>query len=173
MQKHRALITIIAAVADNGVIGNSQTNNLPWERLEGDLPRFKQITVGNGNNAVIMGRKTFLSFPKRPLPDRVNLVLTRDETFEVPEGVKKFSDITDAIDEYSHRCDYIFLIGGASVYNEGLQFADEMILTLVHQNPEGDVFFPDYDRREWEVVNTAHFPEYGYDVVYLKHKTSV
>ena len=142
----RPLISIIAAVSDNGAIGKN--GDLLWH-LPADMKHFKSMTVGH---AVVMGRKTFDSLPKGPLPDRKNVVLT-----SVPEAY--FEDafpatsLTDAISLCSSQKE-IYIIGGGMVYKQALSMADRLYLTFVHHNfPDADTFFPEIDFSEWEEMS--------------------
>ena len=126
-------LAIIAAIARNRVIGKE--GKLPWHISE-DLRRFKNITIGH---AVLMGRKTYESIG-RPLPDRRNAVLSSSAL----SGVETFATIADALRALSGE-DVVFVIGGASVFAALLERADELYLTLIHRDVEGDTFFPPYE----------------------------
>lgn len=148
-------ISMIAAVAANRVIGAK--NDLIW-RLPEDLKRFKKITLGH---PVIMGRNTYLSLG-RPLPKRTNVVITSSEDFtsEVPEGVIVVKSLMEALvmapdlDE-----EEVFVIGGGRVYTEALGFADRLYLTLLDQEFEGDVWFPDWTEQFQNVIEEEEFAE--------------
>lgn len=155
------MITIIAAVAENGAIGlNGKL--LYW--LPADLRRFKALTTGH---TIIMGRKTFESLPKGALPNRRNIVLSRSKQ-DFP-GAETYASLTDALmacnlplkgaDESDGS--EIYIIGGASVYAEALPLANRLCLTEVHDTPaEADAFFPTFDRDEWHVAfREAHEPD--------------
>ena len=136
---------IIAAVAENDVIGKD--GDIPWHYSE-DMKHFKQKTTGH---SVIMGRKTYFSLPEdfRPLPNRKNIVLSRSEP-ELPESVELANSLDEAwekAEEYSNKA---FIIGGAGVYKQAMQEADRMILTEVHEEYEGDTFFPEWSKDDWE-----------------------
>ena len=137
-------ITMIVAVAENGAIGKD--NNLLWH-ISGDLKRFKAITTGH---SIIMGRKTYLSFPKRPLPDRKNIILTTNDT--VFEGAYTAKNIEQAL----ALCDSdeVFIIGGESVYRQFLPYTTKIYLTRVHRSYEADTFFPTLNMDEWETIDT-------------------
>ena len=137
------MITLIVAVADNGVIGRD--NTLPWHLPE-DLKRFKRLTMGK---PMIMGRKTFESIGK-PLPGRRNIVVTRDpnyhrEGIEVVHGMAEALAITAGVPE-------VMVIGGAELFRAALPMAGRIHLTRVHGNIEGDVVWPALDNRQWEVI---------------------
>ena len=139
-------IIIIAAVAENGVIGRD--GDIPWHIPE-DLKHFKQKTSGH---AVLMGRKTYFSLPEdyRPLSDRKNIVLSRSEP-DVPEEVEVASSLEQGFEKASEH-EKCFVIGGAGVYEQSLDYADRLVLTEVEKNPEGDTYFPDWDEEEWKEV---------------------
>lgn len=142
----RIAIVLIAAVADNGVIGRE--NALPW-RLSSDLKRFKAITSGK---PVVMGRKTYLSIGK-PLPGRTNIVVTRDAAFNVP-GVVSTATLDDALtaargDALRRGADSIVMIGGTEVFQQTMALADRLEITHVHTKPEGDATFPHIDPKLW------------------------
>lgn len=133
-----AVISIIAAVNLRGVIGRA--NTLIW-RLPRDLARFRSITVGK---PVLMGRRTFESLG-RPLPGRLNVVITRDAAYAAP-GCKVAHTVTDALGlEGVRDSAEVMIIGGSDVYGQFLARADRLYLTLVHDESEGDAFFPDFE----------------------------
>lgn len=136
-------VTLIAAVASNGVIGTN--NEMPW-RLPADLKYFKQQTMGK---PVLMGRKTYESLGK-PLKDRTNVILSRTLT-EAPEGCELIGTIPDAIAKYGE--DELMVIGGADIYAQTLTIADRLLLTEIDQSFEGDAYFPGFDRKEWKLVS--------------------
>jgi dihydrofolate reductase len=128
-------VTLVVAASLDGVIGRG--GDLPW-RLPADLKRFKATTKGH---AVVMGRKTWLSIPKRPLVDRLNIVVTRDAAF-VAEGAQVASDVDDAVAIGARFNDEVMIIGGASIYADAMRVADRIVLTLVHTHvPDGDARF--------------------------------
>ncbi len=164
-------ISIIAAVAKNGVIGIN--GKLPWsspqerELFRPDMLRFKELTTGN---IVVMGRNTYESFPNGPLKNRLNIVLTNRASYNVPEGVLKAPSLIDAL-ELAYRQEGerdIYLIGGQQVYADGLKYAGLMELTEVHREYEGDALFPDWDRAEWTQLSRER-KEY-FDFVTYVHK---
>ena len=133
-------LTLIAALADNGVIGRAGA--LPWH-LPDDLRRFKSLTMGR---PILMGRRTFESIG-RALPGRRNLVLTRGAN-PLPEGVEAVSSLTSALEKCA-AVDELCVVGGAEVYRQTLAQADRMELTRVHVTLAGDVTFPDFDQTQW------------------------
>jgi len=122
--------------------------------MPADLKRFKALTLGHH---VIMGRKTFDEI-KKPLPDRINVVVTRSPDF-APDGVAVARSIEEAVAKAEAAGDpEIFVIGGAEIFSQLLHRADRMHLTRVHTEPEGDTFFPEFDDvNEWQLVDTEHF----------------
>lgn len=142
-------ITLIVAVADNGVIGAQGA--LPWH-LPDDLQRFKRITLGH---PVLMGRRTCASLA-RPLPGRRNIVLTRSGLPPMP-GVEVVHSIDAALALCSGAAE-LFVIGGSEVYRQTLPLAARIELTEVHACPSGDVHFPAYDPREWREIRRDEHP---------------
>ena len=142
------MITIIAAVAKNRAIGY-QNKLIYW--LPNDLKRFKALTTGH---TIIMGRNTYLSLPKGALPNRRNIVLSR--------STKEFTgcDVYASLDEALKHCtpdEDIYIIGGASVYNQALKIADRLCLTEIDDTPaEADTFFPPYD--DWQEESREDHP---------------
>lgn len=149
-------LTLVAAVGDNGVIGRD--GGLPWERT-GDLAHFKALTTGH---VLLMGRRTYDSIG-RPLPDRTSVVVTRQPQWEAPAQVVVCHDVDTAVAEALALDDEVFVIGGAEVYRQTLARADRLVLTWVHQSPEGDTWFPRVDWDSWQ--ETRREPQPGFDVV--------
>ncbi|WP_274475113.1 dihydrofolate reductase [Mangrovimonas aestuarii] len=142
-------LTIIVAAAENNVIGKD--NQLIWH-LSDDLKRFKSLTSGH---CIIMGRKTFESFPK-PLPNRTHIVISRQADYKVPEGVIVVNNIKAAIDAAKHD-KQPFIIGGGEIYRQAMDYADKIELTRVHTGFEGDTYFPEIDHNIWkETLNKYH-----------------
>jgi len=137
-------ISLIAALARNRVIG--VRNTLPW-RLSDDLKRFKTITMGH---TLLLGRKTFESIG-RPLPGRTSIVLTRQPSYAVPDGVLTAPDFRSALELAAGS--ELFVAGGAEVYELALPFADRLLLTRIDADYEGDAYFPRFDPLEWELVS--------------------
>ena len=150
-------VAIHVAIAQNGVIGRE--GDLPW-RLSSDLKRFKADTMGK---PIIMGRRTWESFPKRPLPGRLNIVVTRDETFAA-EGGEVAHSLDDAISLATERAssmpeaDEICVIGGGEIYARALPMADELHITHVLAEPDGDTYFPAIEPAVWEPVSSEDVP---------------
>ncbi len=148
-------IVVIAAVADNGVIGDD--NRLIW-RLKTDLKRFRSLTLGR---PVLMGRKTFLSIGK-PLPGREIIVLTRDPGFAA-DGVSIAHSLDEGLETgqrlaAASGADSVVIAGGAEIYRQALPLADRLELTIVHAKPSGDALFPDWERDAFEAGMNDHHP---------------
>ena len=142
-------LTIIVAAGENNAIGKD--NNLIWH-LRDDLKRFKTLTSGHH---IIMGRKTFESFPK-PLPNRTHVVISRQNNYKVPEGVVLVNSIKQAIEVSKHDTQP-FIIGGGQIYEQAMPLANKIEITRVHENFEADTFFPEIDTTIWrETSNTFH-----------------
>jgi dihydrofolate reductase len=140
-------LSIIVAVADNGVIGRN--NQLPW-RLSADLRRFKELTMGH---AVIMGRKTYESIG-RPLPGRRMIVITRQADYSARHATI-VSNFGEALAEATkHNETEAFVIGGAAVFEQALLIAERLYLTRVHADTEGDVHFPPLDPAAWRLLES-------------------
>ena len=137
-------LTLVVAVAENGVIGNKGA--LPW-RIPEDLKRFKALTMGK---PCIMGRKTWDSLPKKPLPGRTNIVVTRDSGFR-PDGAEVAHSFEDALGIAARgNPDEIMIIGGAAIFAAALPLAQRIELTEIMAAPEGDAFMPPFDRAHWQ-----------------------
>jgi dihydrofolate reductase len=136
-------VTLIAAVASNGVIGLN--NTLIW-KLPADQAFFRAQTIGK---PILMGRKTFESLG-RPLKDRKNVVLSRSLE-EAPAGCILVSSLKEAIERYAN--DDLMVIGGAEIYRQSLPFADRLLLTEIEESFEGDTYFPEFDRSEWTLIS--------------------
>jgi dihydrofolate reductase len=159
-KKKTSNLTIIVAAGENNAIGKN--NDLIWHLSE-DLKRFKSLT--NGHH-IIMGRKTFESFPK-PLPNRTHIVITRQKDYQVPFGVTVVKSLEDAI-EASRSDSQPFIIGGGEIYKQALPLADTLEITRVHADfPEADTYFPDIDKTVWkEVERTTHDADENHDYAF-------
>ncbi len=160
MNVAQPLISLIVAMAQNGVIGRD--NALPW-RLPADLKRFKAFTLGK---IVLMGRKTFESIG-RPLPGRDNLVLTRDRGWWA-SGVIVVHSVEQALTQAG--ANELVAIGGAQIYRLLMPFARRIYLTHVHADVPGDTFFPDFDPTQWDDVECRMHPadeEHAYPVTFV------
>jgi dihydrofolate reductase len=143
------IISMIAAVSENMVIGRN--NDLPWH-LPDDMKYFMQTTKGH---CVIMGRKNYESIPEkfRPLPNRVNIVVTRQINFVAP-GCTIVHSLSQALEKAEDiGPDEVFLIGGSEVYRQGVTLAGRLYLTEIKATLEGDVYFPNFDRSVWQEVS--------------------
>ena len=138
-----APITLIVAVAQNGVIGAQGT--MPWHLPE-DLKRFKALTLGK---PVLMGRKTWESLPRKPLPGRTNIVVTRDAGFQAP-GAAVVHSVEDGLAAAAReQPQEIMVIGGAAIFAETLPLASKIHWTQIMARPEGDAFMPPLDPKQW------------------------
>ena len=149
-------IALVVARARNGVIGRD--GELPW-RLRSDLQRFKAVTMGK---PCIMGRKTWDSLPLKPLPGRLNLVLSKDESFEA-RGAVVCTTLDEAVEIAREQAmddgvDEVCVIGGAGLFAAALPRAKRLYLTEVDAEPEGDVRFPPFDESAWVEVSSEAVP---------------
>ena len=159
---HAIAMVLVAAVADNGVIGRD--NAMPW-RLGSDLKRFKALTMGK---PVVMGRKTYLSIGK-PLPGRTNIVVSRDAGFAAP-GVLVAGNLDAALsaargDALRRGVDEIVVIGGSDIYTQCMPLADRLEITHVHARPDGDTSFPPIDGALWREIARSEHPAGAQEVV--------
>lgn len=160
------IVSLIAAMAENRVIGRN--NDLPW-KLPDDMKFFMQTTKGHH---VILGRKNYDSLDERfkPLPNRTNIVVTRQKQFNAPgcsvvNSIEKALEIAKANNEPE-----AFVIGGAEIYSLALQRADKIYLTEIHATVQGDTFFPDFDKTVWKETERRPHPKddkhiYAFDFV--------
>lgn len=165
--KAKLTLSLIAAVAQNGVIGIN--NTMPWH-LPGDFQYFKAKTLGK---PIIMGRKTWDSLG-RPLPGRLNLVVSRQTGLQL-EGAEVFESLDAALERAmtwadEHGADEVMLIGGAQLYAQALEQADRLYLTRVDLNPDGDTWFPEFKAGRWVLESnipnlaTDKSPAYQFEV---------
>lgn len=145
------MITLIAAAAENNALGKD--NGLLWH-LPDDFKHFKQITTGH---YIVMGRKTFESFPK-PLPNRTHIIITRQNDYPVPEGCHVVNSLQKAIG-ICPKDEEIFIIGGGEIYSQALAIADKIELTRVHTSLDADTFFPEIDLKDWQLVFEEFHPK--------------
>lgn len=159
-----AVITMIAAAAENNALGKD--NDLVWH-LPDDFKRFKQLTMGHH---IIMGRKTFETFPK-PLPNRTHIVITRKKDYQ-KEGAIVVQSLEEAL-ELAKDDPQPFIIGGGEIYKLGLAEADKIELTRVHGTFEADAFFPEIDEKNWKLVSSSFHPKdenHNYAFTYLTYE---
>lgn len=163
MPKERTL-TMIAAAAENNALGKD--NDLIWH-ISDDLKRFKRLTTGH---AIIMGRKTFESMPKA-LPNRTNIVLTKRKDYQA-QGAEVVHTVEDALEIVKEDVQP-FIIGGGQIYSLFMPLCDRIELTRVHHEFEADVYFPDIDLNEFEVIAKEYVSkteEQPYNYTYLTYQ---
>lgn len=151
-------VTLIAAVAENGVIGAD--GGIPWHLPE-DFAHFKATTLGH---TLVMGRTTYDSIG-RTLPGRTTIVLTRDPDWQA-DGALVAGSIEEALELAEGD---VYVAGGAAVYAAALPYADEQLISEVHQSPRGDAFYPEFDREEWREMGRE--PLDGFSVVRYRRVT--
>ena len=144
-------INIIAAVDNKRVIGKN--NDLVWKGMPGDMKRFVRLTTGH---PIIMGRKTFDSFGGKPLPNRTNIIITRNNSFVAPDCIVSPS-LLDAIKIAGEKDEQIFVIGGGEIYSQAIKIADRLYLTIVDAEADGNIFFPNYSEFT-KVVSSEEMP---------------
>ncbi|MCC9042776.1 dihydrofolate reductase [Myroides sp. M-43] len=138
------MLTLIAAAAENNALGKD--NDLLWH-LPDDFKHFKDLT---SHHFIIMGRKTFESFPK-PLPNRTHIIITRQEDYDAPSSCIVVNSLEKALDLVTEQ-DESFIIGGGEIYHLAMPFADKIELTRVHTELEADAFFPVIDEQKWKLI---------------------
>ncbi len=159
-------LSIIVAIAQNGAIGKD--NDLLWH-LSGDLKRFKQLTTGH---PVVMGRKTWDSLPKRPLPKRQNIVMTNNPDFAA-DGATVVHSVNDLFNVLKDCDDEVFVMGGATIYKALLPFCQRLYITRVYRDYEADVYFPTIDMSEFTLVSLGEplqDEESGLDFAYEEYE---
>ena len=158
-------LSIIVAIGKNNEIGAE--NDLLWH-LSADLKHFKEITTGH---TIIMGRKTFESLPKGPLPNRRNIVVSRNPELKI-EGAEVYSSLELALLKVINE-EEVFIIGGDQIYKQAFPDADKLYLTRIHAEfPQADAFFPEIDYTKWTEISREAFPadeknEYAYSFIEL------
>lgn len=163
-------VAMIVAQAQNRVIGRD--NKLPWY-LPGDLKYFKQATLGK---PIVMGRKTFDSIGK-PLPGRLNIVITRDQSYQ-PDGVKVVHSLQEAIELAESQAlidgaEELMIIGGEQIYAQALPLAERLYITQVHADVEGDAHFPVFEPADWQELGREDFSAEGpnpYDYSFIVYQ---
>ena len=148
---------IIVAVSENGVIGKD--GDIPWHYPE-DLKHFKKKTM---DHPVIMGSSTYRSLPEdfKPLPGRKNIVLTRSG-IDVDESVSVANNLDEAWKIAGEHDEKAFIIGGATIYEQTLKDADKLVLTRIHEEYDGDTFFPDWNKENWKEVKRDELEELSF-----------
>ncbi len=157
------MVTIIAAAGENNALGKD--NDLVWY-LPDDFKRFKQLTTGH---CIIMGRKTFESFPKL-LPNRTHIVISRKKDYQ-PKDVIVVNSIEKALETAKDDVQP-FIIGGGEIYELGLPFTEKIELTRIHESFEADTFFPKIDEMEWKLIASVYHPKdekHEFDFTYLTY----
>jgi len=171
------IILMIAALAENRVIGNK--NTIPWNsppyKMAADFKYFKETTLGK---TIVMGLNTFNSIGGKPLPGRKHIILCNDPNYVAPEGCIVAHSIEEVLElgkdlTAQAGVPELMICGGASVYKQFLPLAHKLYLTYVHANPEGDTYFPEVNMEEWKEVNRADFKAdeknaYDYSFVILE-----
>ena len=158
-------LSIIVAIAQNGAIGKD--NDLLWH-LSSDLKRFKKLTTGH---PVVMGRRTWDSLPKKPLPGRQNIVMTNKPDFEA-EGATVIHSVNDLFKVLKGNDDEVFIMGGAAIYQALLPFTNKLYITRVYRDFDADVYFPTIDMSEFTLVNLSEpmfDEESGLDYAYEEY----
>jgi dihydrofolate reductase len=145
------MISFLVAMDEKRVIGKD--NQLPWHLPE-DLKFFKKVTMGH---PIAMGRKTHESIG-RILPGRENIVITRQNNYQC-EGCTVFSSIKDFISYCQNQNDEIFVIGGAEIFKETFAYADRLYITFIHEDFEGDTYFPEFDFSQWQLLSSKKGPK--------------
>lgn len=157
-----ARLSMIAAAAEDNAIGKD--NSLLWH-LPDDFRRFKRLTTGH---PIIMGRKTFETFPK-PLPNRDHIIITRDKSYFVSlPHCKVVHSLTEAL-RHVESVELAYIIGGGEIYAQAMEYADTIELTRVHATFDADTFFPEINRAKWTLVSEEYHPKdqnHDYDFTY-------
>jgi dihydrofolate reductase len=158
------MLTIIAAASENNALGKD--NQLLWHLPE-DFKRFKTLTSGH---YIVMGRKTFESFPK-PLPNRTHIIITRQNDYQAPEGCVVVSSLEKAM-ELCPANEEAFVIGGGEIYKQAINVVDKIDVTRVHTSIDADTFFPEIDTNIWKLVFEefhAKDDRHDYDFTFLTY----
>ena len=169
---------IVAYCANKGI---GKDNTLPWY-IKSDLIKFSQMTRGRGNNAIVMGKNTWLSIPNGPLPGRENLILSKTlKMSDLPGGNRKNVRIFNNFEDLNLYCgekfDNIWVIGGSRVYQDFLDkdIIEEMHVTYIDKKFDCDTLFPEFDERKWTIKSEPHLSRVSYDFdiynkVYIREK---
>jgi len=144
------MITIIAAIGESNELGKN--NDLIWH-LSADLKRFRKLTTGN---TIVMGRNTYESIGK-PLPNRRSIVITRNTEYKI-DGCDVVNSLEDAI-ELASNDNRVFIIGGAQIYQQAIKLnkVDTLDITVVHDNFDADVYFPEIDKNVWKLYSEENY----------------
>ena len=165
MKKIKGMKILIAAAATNNALGKD--NDLLWH-LPTDFKRFKALT---SDHFIIMGRKTFESFPK-PLPNRTHVIITRSKDYKAPDGCIVVGSLDEAYEVSKHQ-ENVFVIGGGEIYKQAINTADCIELTRVHTSIEADTFFPEIDENKWDLTFSEFHPKdekHKLDFTFLTYK---
>ena len=158
------MLTIIAAASENNALGKD--NQLLWHLPE-DFKRFKTLT---SEHYIVMGRKTFESFPK-PLPNRTHIIITRQNDYQAPEGCVVVSSLEKAM-ELCPANEEAFVIGGGEIYKQAINVVDKIDVTRVHTSIDADTFFPEIDTNTWKLVFEEFHPKdekHAFDFTFLTY----
>lgn len=158
------MIIMIAAAAENNALGKD--NDLVWH-LPDDFKRFKQLTSGH---PIIMGRKTFESFPKL-LPNRTHIIITRQKNYQ-PESCIVVDSIKKAL-EFVTEDEDVFIIGGGEIYKQALEYTDIIELTRVHASFEADTYFPEIKSTDWQLIEEEYHPKDEKHLVDFTYQTYI
>ncbi|MGD8940026.1 MAG: type 3 dihydrofolate reductase [Gammaproteobacteria bacterium] len=162
------IVSLIWAMTDERVIGIK--NSLPW-KLPADMKWFRQNTLGK---PIIMGRKTFESFGAKPLPQRLNIIVSSDRDYQAQDSIVE--PTIEAALQSAKDAEEVMIIGGASLYEQTLPLAQRLYMTIVHADVEGDAWFPEFDLNEWKEQQRVEHPAddknpYACSFVILERKT--
>lgn len=164
-------IILVAAVAENDALGKD--NEMIWH-LPDDFKHFKSLTTGH---FILMGRKTFESFPK-PLPNRTHLIISRNTDYKVPENCFVFQSIDEAIQfAENQKQEKLYVIGGGEIYKQTIHLATELSITEVRESFEADAYFPGIDKSIWKSVEVVHHTidekhKYAFDIITYKRNNA-
>ncbi len=162
-------ISIIAAIAENGVIG--ENNNMPWN-LPADFAYFKEKTL---HKTLVIGLNTFESIGRKPLPDRKNIILSATPISNIPKDCFLATSVDQVLEMVKNEQE-VMVCGGAMVYKQFLPLADTLYLTFIHHVFEGDAFFPEFNMQEWQEIERKDFAAddknmYSYSFAVFKRKS--
>lgn len=164
-------IILVAAKSENNALGKN--NAMIWH-LPDDFKHFKNLTSGH---FILMGRKTFETFPK-PLPNRVHLIISRQKNYDVPLNCFVFESISEALAYAANENqEKVFVIGGGEIYSQTIEMATELSITEIHENFDGDAFFPEINKNIWNSIESIPHEidekhKYAFDIVTYKRKNA-